>query len=40
MKSFSGEKGLDQKPATDEAAHETPFHAHSCIQGNTLRHLL
>jgi hypothetical protein len=40
MKYFSGGEGLDKKPITDEGAHETPLHAHSHFQGNTLRHLL
>ena len=37
---FSGEKGLDQNPTLDEAAHETPLHAHSCLQGNSFGHIL
>jgi hypothetical protein len=37
---FSGLRGLDQNRTIDEAAHETPFHAHSCLQGNPFRHVL
>ena len=37
---FLGVKGLDLNPTPGEAAHETPLHAHSCIQGNPFRHIL
>jgi len=37
---FSGLRGLDQNRTIDEVAHETPFHAHSCLQGNPFRHVL